>query len=266
MTIASQISRLQTAKSCLKASIEWKWVTVWNVSLSCYYKCVDAIEQGWWDIFVKALWVWWGWGWDKNYFWRWGGWWEVINAIINAQDTMCIIIWSWWASNTNWWDTKIWNLTVKWWKSWNNWGTSWSWCSWWGGTGLGWGGWWWASANWSNWHDQYYWWSWWAWLYWYWWWWGGWSYHWWWNWCDWWWNWWTSWAWSNATCYGWWGWWNGNTDSVNAGSWCKWLVEICYKTDWSCGFCTATWWNSCFTCNWYKVHRFTSNWTFTIVS
>jgi hypothetical protein len=46
----------------------------------------------------------------------------------------------------------------------------------------------------------------------------------------------------------------------------QWVVDICYPSDWSWGVNSATWWDSCYLCNWYCVHRFTSNWTFTIVS
>jgi hypothetical protein len=46
MTIASEISRLQTAKSCLKTAIESKGVSVGsNVTLEQYYNCVNAIQQ-----------------------------------------------------------------------------------------------------------------------------------------------------------------------------------------------------------------------------
>lgn len=46
MTIASEISRLQTAKDCLRASIESKGVSVpSNLTLEDYYCCVDAIRE-----------------------------------------------------------------------------------------------------------------------------------------------------------------------------------------------------------------------------
>ena len=41
MTIASEIQRLQAAKSCIKAAIESKGVSVGsNVKLDCYADCV----------------------------------------------------------------------------------------------------------------------------------------------------------------------------------------------------------------------------------
>lgn len=47
MTIASEITRLQTAKSNIKTSIEWKWVTVpSNITLSSYPAYIDAIDTG----------------------------------------------------------------------------------------------------------------------------------------------------------------------------------------------------------------------------
>ncbi len=49
MTIASEISRLQTAKADIKSSIEWKWVTVpSSAKLDSYDDYIDQIEQGWW--------------------------------------------------------------------------------------------------------------------------------------------------------------------------------------------------------------------------
>jgi hypothetical protein len=44
------------------------------------------------------------------------------------------------------------------------------------------------------------------------------------------------------------------------------MVEICYTTDGSYWIKNATWGDCCYTCGDYCVHRFTSNWTFTVVS
>ena len=120
MTIASEISRLQTDKECIRQAIIWKWVDVSSsLTFDSYAACIDAIEQGWWDTFAKALWVWWWWGWANWYNWWWWGWGDVLDAIISVSSEMCIIIWAWWGVASDWWDTKIWGLTVKWWKSGN---------------------------------------------------------------------------------------------------------------------------------------------------
>jgi len=47
MTIASEIERLQEAKSDIKASIEWKWVSVPNnIKLDAYDTYIDQIKSG----------------------------------------------------------------------------------------------------------------------------------------------------------------------------------------------------------------------------
>lgn len=56
MTIASEISRLQTAKANIEASIESKWVDVpWSASLSDYPSYIDQISSwSWYDLFVPS--------------------------------------------------------------------------------------------------------------------------------------------------------------------------------------------------------------------
>lgn len=49
MTIASEISRLQTAKADIKTAIENKWVEVWSsIKLDYYHDYIDQIEQNLW--------------------------------------------------------------------------------------------------------------------------------------------------------------------------------------------------------------------------
>ena len=256
----------------------WWWVvlisypTDWSWGVSCW--CWWCVSQCWdytihcfttdWEFFpfdtssckhFCYLWVWWGWWWrcisTVRLNW-WGGWWEVrLGTYTVLCNEIPITIWAGGNFATDGWDTHIWYLTIRWWKwTWSNvWWASWSSYKWWVSSNCssGWG--WWAGWQWcravttSGWR-------WWDWICWYWWWW-------WWGcggaWVD---------GWgnygSNANNY-WWGWWG-------RGKWCQWMVEICYLEDWTCWFTTATWGDSCYTCNWYCVHRFTSDWTFTIVS
>lgn len=291
MTIASEISRLQTAKANMKTAIVNKWVSVADsVSLSNYCDCINAISS-WWSI-VEVLVVWWWWAWTCC-FWWWGGWGVVRTPFPISWWSATITVWAggvnkwcaWCQSKivswdnsvcATWWTAWWWEF---WWNSWkwyinsglvqaqNNW---WTWCCdsrwaeyvWWG---WGWWAWWaWCSAT-TYWCGV----DWWAWLYWYWWWGWGWS---WaclsrtvWVWIDWW------GTWENrcskrnscnANNYWWGGWWWQR----GTACWCQWVVEICYSQYWMSWFSSATWWNCCFYCNWMRVHRFTSNWTFTIVS
>lgn len=297
MTIASEISRLQTDKECIRQAIIWKWVSVASsVSLDNYASCIDAIEQGWWCI-IEALVVWWGWAGNKvnECKWGWWGWWGVARNYLTITNwTASVVVWSWWTTKGAAWTTscvtsgtnKIW---ARWWFWWNNnWWTSWwwnknntstvcasyAWWTWyWDWTYPRWWGWWWGWAWWvwcpsctavGTWWDG------WPWLYWY---------GWWWGWgsgCSWWWkywiwiDWWGCWetqCWArhnkcNATNYWWWGgWWYGVF-----WVWCQWVVDICYPSDWSFWFTCATWWTKTLIDNTICRHRFTSNWTFTIVS
>lgn len=319
MTVASEITRLNTAKSCLKASIEAKWVTVWNsVSLSCYYKCVDEIQTwSWYNIDVLVVWWWWSGWWSKyinsrNWYPNWWGWgwgWWVIEVLKGSfwnfyGNSVCVQVWcaSWWCNR--WCDSYFGALKACWGWKWGRWRYSdpWedgstTWWSWWGWGTCPWS--WnqwcpWISWQWYAWADacpwQWAWWGWWAWwpaiwcnwgiwylscitwtptYY-------GWGWGWGWHssdacawvwWCWWWWPWAYCWWVVNNKCgtyYWWWGW--GATCDSWGWPWYQWIVIVRYPTDWSYWFTTATWWNCCVTCNWYKIHCFTSNWTFTIVS
>ena len=289
MTIASEISRLQWAKADIKTAIENKWVTVWNITLDGYASCIDSISTGEVVYKVNVLAVWWG-GWWANWsdYWMWwwgGGWWVMCYNDISLQPQSCVIIWLWGGQTTSWWSTCIcdgcWvKLVAIWWIWWHlgssnrwnisswAWWSSWNWKRWWdtsfNGSSYSWSWWWgWASANWCNgwcWTGG----AWGAWLYWFWWWWGWWWYRSAWGWGAWWgWSWGCRKPWCNATACWWW-WWGGGCYCW-WWCWCGWVMDICYKIDWSWWFTSATWWNCCFTCDWYCVHRFTSNGTFTIV-
>lgn len=295
MTIASEISRLQTDKEAMRQAIIDKWVDVAsNVSLDDYAACISSIQS--WptektvDIFL--VWGWWGAGNSNSacWGWPWGWWWEVIvckyQFLWTNRDFCVASVW-WWgigagrSGNTgcywcNWWNTTVtvWvdSIISHWWcggASWN-WWTSWSWCAWWWtccqGRGWGWWAWWaWCKAS-----SAWVWWAWWCWVCWYWGWWWGWgrnTQRWW---CgiDWWGN-----GncttgacvnWNNATKY--WGWWWGWTGKCCWWSWCQWVVEFSYAINWDCWIRCATWWNCCYESWWYRYHRFTSSWTFTVVS
>lgn len=246
----------------------------------------------------------WGWCYDNDFcWWWWGWWWQVVicNSLsIWAQTTVVIWAgWAWWRCDkvTNWWDTKVGTVIAywwwHWWKAFSSWSSWWNWWWWW------WRGWyWWAWCNycwwdacnysswwggwwaWGNWYkstSQYEPWDWWSWCYtnfswvycyyaWG----GGWWLSSWWAdrnvarwWAWWWWTWWKSHGdWCGATYYWWWWggywWWYG---WCYWWAWFQWLVIIKYPT--SCWY-TITWWQCCYTCNWYKYHCFTSNWTITV--
>ena len=267
MTVASEITRLQWAKSDIRQAIIDKWVNVWaNLTLDEYAACIAAIKS-WPKWYVDILLVWWWWGggccWNMNMWWWWG-WWEVSEAFWYPVNWWFqVYVWNWWSSceddywNTGcpWWcsyitDISWWCslLSAKWGCGWNScrWGDSGNWYKWWasGGNYQWWSG---AGAggDWNTW--TYYsapWWIWkiatfdnccyscWGW-------WGG-----------------CRQAWSNwPYC---WGWWGGGR--ANSGVW--WIVKIRYLVS---SWITATWWTVT-TCNWCKTHTFTSNWTFTIVS
>lgn len=316
MTIASEISRLQTAKSCIKAAIENKWIEVWSgLTLDNYASCIDAIQTWGWLRIFSYLAVGWGWSWGTwwfgpdrcwGYAWWWWGW-EIDEWILLAdQDNYCILIWAgwagpwwtwcnaWWKKWCDWCPSEIcWCVCVKWWKWWeaplstscrvNNWWSSWSWMAWWASKMLSpgnnfwpWWGWWWDKWAWCIWSwDNFYssrWWDWWCWYRGMWWWgWGSWWCY-WGCWCDWWWNWWRCWDWwrqcNNAKCYWWWGWgWQVmNWYWVSWWNWYQWVIDICYPSDWSYWINSATWWDCCYICDGFCVHRFTSDWTFCILS
>ena len=268
--------------------VKLKCAYVWTTSISNIYIWTTKIRPTLppWPYYVNALvvWAWAPWWYYryKKYAWckSWWGWWWAVCCYSSLQTNIQtpVVIWTSPAGNSCyniiacpscitvksgtcvacWWTTGVsCNLA-----GWN----SWSWCTGWYfeyySERLGWWGWWWASWNWcsayASWSSAV-WWNWWAWLYWYGWWgWGTWN-----AWdgsaTDWWWA-----GWYAATNY-WWGWWWTHWSQCPYWyPWCQWMVEICYKIDWSCWYSKATWWQCCYICNWYCVHRFTSGWTFQI--
>lgn len=302
MTIASEITRLQWAKADICTAIENKWVTVWNVTLSDYACCIDAIKQ-WGSMRVEALIVAWWWsGWWDGYCAAWGGWawWVIYSNALSVCEINTVVVWKWWVGGeggrcSNCWGNSSINDVVAIGGGRGISGANWCWWSW-GGWQCG--SWWWAGiapqgTSWGNWACY----SWWG---------GGWAWG---NGCNWgckiWWN---GWLWFLSCiewmnkCYAWWGWgfgcctkwigcywgwdwgtWNGVEKWTNAttcwswgwgsgrscrcwGSWGCGVVIIRYPTDWSFGINTSSWGNSCYTCNWYCIHCFTSNWTFTVLS
>ena len=302
MTVASEITRLNTAKSCLKASIEAKWVTVWSsLSLSCYYKCVDAIPT-WSNIAIVDIlligWWWGGWrSWNNSNFWWGGGAGDALDITKRAIEawTYPVTIWAWWAQNVSWWascfdwivalwggawwSTGAWCCWGNWWwavSTWAVWVWNHNWGKWCANSSCGWyWGWWGGGSRWT-WGDacmsggSMYWWLGWLWLLtcitWHnecfaWGWWGRWYYG--WQWCYWWWDSTGSWAWGNGhTCWSWW-WWApaGTSSSCKAWSWAWWVLIIAYPS-W-CDY-NITGANCSCTCNWVCVHCFTSNGTLTI--
>lgn len=230
--------------------------------------------------FIDYLLVWW-WATGSDmanfdYAGWWGGWWEVklwtTELDINSR-SVCVQIWAGWGwfvgwlctvgTKWPWCPSYLGDIEAKWWcycARTYNWMPSWSWCAWWA-----WCNWWYASWGWG--------WAWWNWypyncstkpwrwgdgICWY----------------------WIGWPWampSNCACrwcwwdnangrpadnYGWgWGW--AASWSYWGWCWCQGVAFICYKMDGSCWFTSATWWDCCYTCNWYCVHKFTTNWTFT---
>lgn len=247
----------------------------------------------WWEVIAKTItdickslniciwqwWAWWDFVFDYNYrgYWCYGCWW--CQTVLEWRKQYIARWWCGWSPSLYCnWTTCYCGI---WWASWN-------WCSWWWvcyyvSDIIAWWGWWWAWGNWCCWmiNSQYCW-QWWLWLCWYWWGWGwgnftnclscvG-------KWCNWWWNWWWSCCSLETPIYPtewvnwWWGWWWGSFASSDLSrphsrKWCKWwdwIVEIRYKTDWSCWISCATWWTV--TTDWdYTVHKFTSDWTFCVV-
>lgn len=298
MTVASEISRLQTAKACLKASIEAKWVSVGsNLTLEDYYACVDAI-QTWpktWYIDLLVVWGWGNWWYaHRSTGWGWGwGWVIVCPSLPLSQEDTCHIVTVWaWATDTcfdniiatKWgeWQILYWTACVNWasWWWWTGWCAYWiwsTWCnggtwSWWNVNNSAWW-WWWAWTPWCNWAWQV-WWNWWDWIandyswecrY-YWWWWGWGSIA--WNWWTWWLWWWWAWAvgnnsWWWAATYYWWGWgWAGSNWDNRPWWWWwyQWVVILRYHTDWSDWLLpSSTWWCR-YSCWEYTIHCFTNIW------
>lgn len=288
MTIASEISRLQWAKSNLCTAIENKGVTVWNVTLDCYASCVDAIQQGWgWsNAFVDVLLVGWGgsWGYSTNgnqgTGWWWAGWVKYF-ANVKVNEVNQVIVWLWGEENrggscrNNWTDSAFNSLIAHWW----GWGGSFygvyiteqgmPWASWWGAWGCIW-----CSTYFAPWKNLV-----WEWSY---------SYvkynatagTWWWGawwfctpcWQDWYWN--INWGFwvcydieGEVKCYGWGGWWGWKTNYWNwkdwGGSWAN-CTTLCGCDATTCG----SWWGGWYQyCKWWAwwwglvVVRYRTDWS-----
>lgn len=246
---------------------------------------------------VLVVWWWGGWGWARcSYGWWWWGAWgtRIRNEYWLQWTSIAVTVGAWWGGGCacsnycdwcDWSPSCFWIVVANWGCGWGGcWGvgwnsgnwytwwacvhyadrTSWWWWAWAGWNGCGWG----ADCYWGNgwvWHlydieesDIIYWWGWW------------------WGWCT------AGWSWTNGgwgwagwngggwnwTDWTWWGWWwwaSTNTTWQAGWNWGSWVVIVKYIDNWMDGIFCATWWTvTC--CNWYKIHTFTSDWTFCIVS
>lgn len=221
--------------------------------------------------YVDVLLVWWG-GWKSSYGGAWGWWvylWEKVG--IWEKSSFCVSIWAAWSSGSDGCPTSIDTFPVAsgWggagWYSWWAWGTVWAdlnncdWGTWTCQDYVWWGGWWWARGVWWEWRGcsdwgRVYSWNW-----------GKWlksditgviAYYWWWG------------AGSNSHSWG-----TCGTTCCGCGVWAwlqwgaqSWLAIVRYPTDWSYWIHCATWGDCVYTCNWYTIHCFTCDGTFTIVN
>lgn len=210
----------------------WEW-WIWNTDWQnqCWW-------TNWWNTYFwkeVAYWWWlWWWTWCEGWSW-WGGWWyrwiywNWITWQWNRWACACCYSWWWWGGAG--WVGALWN-TICWWNGWawiffkyNPSCSTWICIAWW---------WWgWACLTCSGW----------TWTYW---WWAGWSC------CS---------VWWNARCYWWWWGWAAwqltNWCSAKWWDWYQWVVYISYCC--TCSF-DIQWWDCCFTCCAYKVHRFEMDW------
>ena len=279
MTIASEISRLQTDKEAMRQAIISKWVSVdASVSFDDYAACILAIQTPIPEPFIDLLVVggggWWS-AWEDRYIYRWWwGWWAGWYIYCEAYplDKECsqynVLVWAWWVwKNTSaaanvwhWWNSCFGSIVACWgWQWWYE-----NWCDWWS-WGWGWGNRIWCWIVWQ-WHNGW-------WIYW--------QYWWWWGWaaeagCNWkctcWWKWWdwclNSISWE-AVYYSWWGWgswyscpgwlwwcWWWNWSHANA----NWCDAPCYWWWWGGGWKNGTcrWWNWC---QWVVILRYKTDWT-----
>lgn len=264
--------------------VVWNWWAWWNKGCtwtnwcnSNFWKIVAIGWGAWWG----GWWSWncckcgrgcdwwngwwsWGWGWENrpNLRTRWGSWafWWHSWAIAFCASWF-EIPYAWWGWGWVWWDWWNWFYPAPWQQVvyWTQTGGKWIAINfWWTLRCLWWG---WSSAN-DYWQDHFYWWC------------GTWLC----NSCalDWtyWWacfGWWRS---SNMTPCNWtantwwwgWGWMKTWFNQVWWNGW-SWLVIVRYPTDCSYWIKTATWGTiTTATIDWieYKVHTFTSSWTFCI--
>lgn len=262
MTVASEITRIQCAKSDIRQAIIDKWVDVWaSLTIDEYAACILAIPskpKNWCIDLLVVGWWWEGW---INMWWWWGWWgWGVVVCESLLLSSECssynICIWAWWTNYSNWWDSSFDEIVAYWGWRWggkyqdNNiyypniwWSGGWwgssintSWCVWCDGQwNKGWN---WTYKSGSGWQGWNLWWWWgWAWT----------------AWCDastgsnsWWngWNWiLNNFSWANCYYWGWW-WWDWVwLNGVTGTPWCWWLWW------WGNGWCNATfygwgwWWN-----------------------
>lgn len=218
------------------------WDNTWNWCDSCFWDFVAYWWWLWWWIHdcYNTTWRWWCCGWS------WGGWYRCCN---NAWTSGC-----WCRCQWNNGATQVYWLMAAWW--------GWAWEPWWCWTyQIRWGNWKCSCITWEL--KRYAWWGGWAMGSWYsnpWGCWGGWK---WWQYnvaiasnCI------------NASYYWWWGggWvWGANTScacwSWLGGDWYQWVLIVRYP---SSAWYNITWGNSCYECNWYCIHCFTSDWTLTV--
>lgn len=244
----------------------WCKYTCWDYTIHCFTQNDNFIvwTPSW--CYISYLVVW---GWGGGYYSWWGGW-DVCYWTMEACDSYCVTVGAGW---TSWWDwtaSCLWDIVANWgcwptqdtattgiwWTSWSGkiwscrtyscfyWGWGWAASDWVQGYsnlaswmwGLGALGYWWG-GEWGMWNGFY----------------------------------------SRTICWGWygtrtsptgcgencwgWGWGSGWGWKSN---WACWVVDICYACDGSYWFCTATGWDCCYLCGNMCVHRFTSDWTFTI--
>lgn len=285
MTIASEITRLQWAKADICSAIEWKWVTVWNISIDQYCDCIKAIS---WHVYwyVDLLVVWWWGGWSRATdcfaWWWWGAGWFIYSHCLPISENVesCpVSVGAWWAMNCNWCPTYFWNSTpwsefyAYWWGAWWAYSTACNGWSWWGW------GWWRCTNGWTGtawqWNKGG------TWCYSYWWWWWGWAnlqgrdstYA-----C----RWWDGWAaLANYISGGlvyyawWWGggtsrcctsstpWWSGGSGAWWDGGTCghRWRNAVTYWSWWGGGW----WWTSNYCwwawCQWVVYIRYHTDWS-----
>lgn len=265
----------------------WWWGWAWWLAIRCRLYLPDNS----YTVVVWAWGYWWtsgtnGCNWGTSCFWclvQLNWWWGGGSQCWTSRNWANGWSWWWWYGNTGWscpaywWLANAYSSTWRWWNQW--WSAyylcSWYSCKWW------WGWWygrpWYSNARYQldlNWcyvdcYTGY----WWYWYYgnfcwanacyaWWWGWWGGCGCYWWWNWasvsCC---------VWMSATTY--WSWWWWGCCRYGWWNWRQWIVIVRYPSDWSYWINCATWWTvtTC-TIDWteYKIHKFTTNWTFTIVS
>lgn len=104
MTIASEITRLQTAKADIKTAIESKWVTVpSSAKLDSYDDYISQIVDWRWYV------IWWALSWTVITTWQWGWnnyWWTIgtyMSVIQKDWNLFGIAAWRHYTSSSNDW-------------------------------------------------------------------------------------------------------------------------------------------------------------------